>query len=114
MIGAILRAQFLSMRSFRLRSHRGSSILTMITGLVFYGFWGMIAFGAEAFFSDSGNRDLFPTVLSTGLMVVFLYWQLAPIATASMGSSLDLRKLLVYPVPREKLFLVEVLLRFTT
>ncbi len=114
MIGAILRAQFLSMRSFRLRSHRGSSIFTMLTGLFFYGFWGMIAFGAEAFFANNGNRDLFPTVLATGLMAIFLYWQLAPIATASMGSSLDLRKLLVYPVPREKLFLVEVMLRFTT
>ena len=114
MIGAILRAQLLSMRSFQLRSHRGSSILTMLTGLIFYGFWGMIGFGAEQFLADNGNRDLFPPVLSTGLMVVFLYWQLAPIATASMGSSLDLRKLLVYPVPRDKLFLVEVLLRFTT
>jgi ABC-2 type transport system permease protein len=31
-----------------------------------------------------------------------------------MGASLDLRKLLVYPVPRRSLFLVEILLRITT
>ena len=31
-----------------------------------------------------------------------------------MGSSLDLRKLLLYPAPHRQLFLVEVLLRFTT
>ena len=37
-----------------------------------------------------------------------------PILSASMGSSLDMRKLLVYPAPHGKLFLVEVLLRLTT
>ena len=37
-----------------------------------------------------------------------------PILSASMGSSLDMRKLLVYPVPHGKLFQVEVLLRLTT
>ncbi|MDQ2901090.1 MAG: hypothetical protein M3Y07_15020 [Acidobacteriota bacterium] len=114
MIAAILRAQLLSMRSFRLRSRMGGSIFSALTGLIFYGFWAVLAFGAEAFFSNADNRELFPIVLSTGLMIVFLYWQLAPVATASMGSSLDLRKLLVYPVPHEKLFFVEVLLRFTT
>ena len=31
--------------------------------------------------------------------------------SASLGASLDLKKLLVYPIPRDKLFLVEVLLR---
>ncbi|MGI8989404.1 MAG: hypothetical protein ACR2I2_07450 [Bryobacteraceae bacterium] len=114
MISAILRAQLLSMRSFRLRSRTGGSIFSALTGLIFYGFWAVLAFGAEAFFANPDNRELFPLVLSTGLAIVLLYWQLAPIATASMGSSLDLRKLLVYPVPHEKLFFVEVLLRFTT
>ncbi len=102
------------MRTLRLGSRRGGSIFTAITGIVFYGFWALIAFGAQAFFANADNRELFPIVLSTGLMTVFFYWQLAPIVTASMGSSLDLRKLLVYPIPREKLFFVEVLLRFTT
>ncbi|MDQ6705259.1 MAG: hypothetical protein M3Z85_04745 [Acidobacteriota bacterium] len=114
MISAIFRAQLLSMRSFRLRSRMGGSIFSALTGLIFYGFWAVLAFGAEAFFANADNRELFPLVLSTGLMIVFFYWQLAPIATASMGSSLDLRKLLVYPIPHEKLFLVELLLRFTT
>ena len=34
--------------------------------------------------------------------------------SASMGASLDFRKLLVYPIPHRKLFLIEVLLRLTT
>src|SRR5471030_1514519 len=37
-----------------------------------------------------------------------------PILSASMGSSLDMRKLLVYPAPHGKLFFVETLLRLTT
>ncbi|MDQ6665822.1 MAG: hypothetical protein M3Z23_15690 [Acidobacteriota bacterium] len=114
MIAAILRAQLLSMRSFRLRSRMGGSIFSALTGLIFYGFWAVLAFGAQAFFANAGNREMFPLVLSTGLAIVFFYWQLAPVATASMGSSLDLRKLLVYPVPHEKLFFVELMLRFTT
>jgi ABC-2 type transport system permease protein len=47
-------------------------------------------------------------------MLIFLYWQLAPIISASLGASLDLKKLLIYPVPHRKLFVIEVLLRLTT
>src|ERR1017187_4168154 len=37
-----------------------------------------------------------------------------PVLSASMGSALDLRKLLLYPIPHQELFLVEVLLRLIT
>ena len=47
-------------------------------------------------------------------MFAMLYWQLAPVLSASFGASLDLRKLLVYPIPHRKLFTVEILLRLTT
>src|SRR6185369_16411875 len=49
-----------------------------------------------------------------GLLAICAYWQLMPILSASMGSALDLRKLLAYPIPHRKLFTVEVLLRITT
>ena len=42
------------------------------------------------------------------------YWQLAPVISASFGASLDLRKLMAYPIPRGRLFLVEILLRTIT
>ncbi len=47
-------------------------------------------------------------------MFVMLYWQLRPVISASFGASLDLRKLLAYPIPARKLFIVEILLRITT
>lgn len=52
--------------------------------------------------------------LPVGLAGACAYWQLMPVLSASMGSSLDLRKLRVYPVPHRKLFAIEALLRLTT
>jgi hypothetical protein len=46
MIFAILRAQFLSMR-LRAGGRRSGAVFSAITGLVFYGFWGFLAFGAS-------------------------------------------------------------------
>lgn len=111
MILAILRAQLLSMR---LRvARRGGAIFTALSSLVFYGFWTFLAVAALAYFAEPSNAPNFLPVLSSGLLFVMLYWQLAPVVSAGFGASLDLRKLRVYPIPRGKLFSVEVLLRMT-
>ena len=114
MIAAILRAQWLSMRSFRLGSRRRSAIISILTALVWYGFWTVLAYLSEQFTESAEAIDLIRTGLPAGLMFIFLYWQLAPIVSASLGASLDLKKLLIYPVPHQKLFVIEVLLRLTT
>lgn len=114
MILAILSAQLLSMRSFRLDSRRRGAIFSILTAVVWYGFWTVLAFAAEEFTADPSSRQGISRGLAIGLMLIFMYWQLAPMVSASMGASLDLKKLLVYPVPHEKLFFVEVLLRLTT
>ena len=68
-----------------------------------------------AFLGVSGaSADKLRLWLPLGALAVCLYWQVMPILSASMGSSLDMRKLMVYPVPHAKLFQVEVLLRLTT
>jgi len=112
-IAAILRAQLLGMR-LRSGTRRGAAVFAGLTGLVFYGFWAFLAWGAMLFFSLADQAPFFLPVLSSGLMFVMLYWQLAPVLSASFGASLDLRKLLVYPIPHSRLFLVEILLRITT
>jgi ABC-2 type transport system permease protein len=112
MIGAILRAQLLSMRP---RTGRGGGLaFSSITGLIFYGFWAFLGWGAMLFFSSPNQAPFFVPVITSGLAFVMLYWQLAPIISASFGASLDLRKLLAYPIPHGKLFLIEILLRITT
>jgi len=113
-IAAILRAQFLSMRSFRLDSRRRGAIFSILTSLIWYGIWIFVAFIAEDFFSSAETGTLIRRGFPAGLMFVFLYWQLTPIMSASLGASLDLKKLLIYPVPHAKLFAIEVLLRLTT
>jgi len=109
MIAAILRAQILSMRMAPTRG----AIFSVITGVLWYGFWGFLAAFVGLWTAVSDPVRL-RTVLPTDALFVCLFWQLVPILTAAMGSALDMRKLLVYPIPDRKLFLVEVLLRLTT
>lgn len=114
MIAAILRAQWLSMRSFRLGSSRRAAIFSILTAVLWYGFWAALACAAEQFTASGESSATIPAALPIGLMLIFLYWQLAPIISASLGASLDLKKLLIYPIPHHKLFVIEVLLRLTT
>lgn len=114
MIRAILWAQWHSMRTLRVGTRVRGTIFSAITGLLFYGFWAMVGFGAEAFFANPDNNNLFKLALPMSLAAVVLYWQIAPVVSASLGASLDLKKLIVYPIPRERLFTVEILLRLAT
>ncbi|MGA3042269.1 MAG: hypothetical protein ABSF54_15915, partial [Bryobacteraceae bacterium] len=114
MIRAILRAQWLSMRISRLASGRRGAVFSLVVAVFWYGFWTLLAVVAEELTAAQGLRTAIVAWLPAGLLAVFAYWQLAPLASATMGTSLDLRKLLAYPVPRRSLFMVEILLRITT
>ena len=48
------------------------------------------------------------------MLMIFIYWQIVPIIMVSTGVSLDLTRLLVYPIPHGQLFTIEVILRVTT
>ena len=113
MIAAILRAQWLSMRSFSMGSRRSATAVSALIGFVFYGFWVLGAVAIGAFLATSQDATWLPILIPVALLTVMMYWQIAPVISASLGASLDLKKLLVYPIPHEKLFQVEVLLRLT-
>jgi ABC-2 type transport system permease protein len=109
MIAAILRAQWLSMRRVSSRS----LVVNIIAGVLWYGVWMVVAAAVGttvAFASDAQLRRYLPL----GMLAAMAYWQLMPVLSASMGSSLDLRKLLAYPLPHARLFFIEVVLRITT
>jgi ABC-2 type transport system permease protein len=112
-IAAILRAQLLSMR-LRVGVRRGGSIFSLVTGCIFYGFWALLAWAAMEFFSDPAALPQLKTLLPAALLLIFVYWQVSPVISAGFGATLDLRKLLAWPVPHSRLFLIEVLLRLTT
>src|SRR5579863_6243297 len=97
----------------RTGTRRAGAVFSVITGSLFYGLWTFLAFGAVAFFADPANAPNFLPVLSSGLLFVTGYWQLVPVISAGFGASLDMRKLLVYPIPPGRLFTVEILLRLT-
>jgi ABC-2 type transport system permease protein len=109
MIAAILRAQLLSMR---IGASRGA-IFSLITSFIWYGFWCSVSYSAYTLAHAFGSAELRLGV-PAGLLLIFLYWQLVPVISGSMGSALDMRKLLIYPAPHRKLFMVEVLLRLAT
>ncbi|SPE30044.1 conserved membrane hypothetical protein [Candidatus Sulfopaludibacter sp. SbA6] len=108
MIAAILRAQMLSMRW---SAGRGA-VFGILTGVIWYGLWTGAAAAAGALASLT-NASQLHSYLPLAFLGICGYWQIVPVLSASMGSGLDMRKLLVYPAPHGKLFLVEILLRLT-
>jgi ABC-2 type transport system permease protein len=106
MIAAILWAQ---LRSMRLGARRGATV-GVVAGTLWYGLWsllGCLAFGA----ASAAEAAELEYALPLAFLAVLLYWQVVPVISASMGSGLDMRKLLAYPVPHGRLFVAELLLR---
>jgi ABC-2 type transport system permease protein len=110
---AIIWAQW---RSFINRSPllRRSFPLTGIVMALWYGLWALAAFTVGSVCATEHADDLLDRLLIPGLLLVTLYWQLIPILMASAGAGLDLRRLIVYPVPHRELFRIEVALRVTS
>jgi len=106
MIAAILRAQLLSMR---VGASRGA-IFSIITGVIWYGIWAVAAIAAGTLASSASANQLEHYAPLTFLGIC-AYWQIVPVISASMGSGLDIRKLLIYPAAHATLFEVELLLR---
>lgn len=108
---AILRIQWCSLWNFYPRASRSGLLFTITGTVLWYGFWATAAVGVAFLFASPASRGLFPQILHGGLLLATLYWQVVPILLASAGVSLDLKKLLVYPIPHNQLFTLEVLLR---
>ena len=79
-----------------------------------YGLWATLAAGAAVLVWHPARRVLLEAALPWALLLILVYWQLAPLLTASLGAALNLNKLLIYPIPERRLFVMEVLLRLTT
>ena len=107
---AILWAQWRTVRNFYPRGGIGWSAMI---GVVWYGFWVLAAFATARLLSGTSSLQLIKTAMPGALLIVFLYWQVVPLLLAATGSSLELRKLLVYPIPTDQLFSIEVMLRTT-
>lgn len=108
---AVLRIQWRSLRnSLRRRSERFGLVVSALVAIFWYGLWLAGAAGLFGFAVLTTDQRL-ARILPVLLLLVFFYWQLSPLLTASMGMSIDLRKMALYPIAVDTLFIVECLLR---
>ncbi len=113
-IRAVLRIQWLSMKnSLRRRSERLGLVFSILVTAIWYGFWAAGALGLFLFPLFAAPPQLVRAIPLI-LFFILLYWQGSPLLTASLGASIDLRKMALYPIDVRTLFLVECLLRLVT
>ncbi len=111
-VRAILSAQWRTLRNFYPR-HRGGVLFSALISVIWYGGWTVGSFAIASILSEWKLVARLPQIMTGGLLVVFLYWQVTPLLLATTGASLDLKRLLVYPIPRGQLFAIEVMLRLS-
>jgi ABC-2 type transport system permease protein len=111
---AIVWAQWRSTRNHFPRANLSGLIFTAVLTTFWYGAFAFLAVLAAILLSRPAEISAFHQILPPALLLCFLYWQVIPVLLSSMGASLDLRKLLVYPIPERALFAIEVILRVTT
>jgi ABC-2 type transport system permease protein len=111
---AIVWAQYRALFNFYSRGHVASLVFTVVMSVLWYGMVAAGAFFVALLLSNPARSELAQRVVPIGLAAALGYWQIVPIILAATGASLDLKKLVVYPVAHSHLFLLEVLLRFTT
>lgn len=108
---AIVWAQWRSARNYFPKSD-SATVLTVVIGLLWYGLWAFGAWAVSLLCRDSDVATL-SRFLPGMLLLGTLYWQVIPLLMASTGHSLEIRKLIVYPIVHRELFVLEVILRVT-
>ena len=99
--------------AFRERSQRRGFAASIVFGGLWYGFWIAAAAICTAAPHLIGTED-FEGALGGLLVLAMAYWQLSPLITLSLGASLEMRKLALYPASVPTLFFMECLLRIWT
>ena len=110
---AILWAQFRGIfNSYGAR--KGGSWFSTILTLGWYLICVFLAWVIFKLISETKDQAKVLTLLKSGMLLATGYWQMVPVMLATTGLSLDLRKLIVYPIPHTQLYLLELLLRTST
>lgn len=109
---AILWAQWRSLRNFLPRRNIAGIALGSLLSLLTYGAFLVLSVFAAVLLMRASLPGL-AGYLPLGFFFVFLYWQAMPLFMAAGGLSLEMKKLLPYPIPAGALFGLEVLLRLS-
>lgn len=115
-VQAIVWAQYRVLFNFLTRGAK-NVVSTIFTAVFTLGWYGVFAFGAfllAKIASNPSDVEQMHLILAPLLLLGVIYWQIIPLILVSTGSSLDLKRLLPYPIPVRDLFFLEVVLRLTT
>jgi ABC-2 type transport system permease protein len=96
------------------RTSRLGFAFSATLSVVWYSGFVAVAAAAAFLLSDPDELSTIAKVLPGGLLLAFLYWQVVPLLLVQMGSAIETRKLVAYPIPHSELFALEVLLRVST
>lgn len=107
---AILWAQWRSIVNLP----RAGNLVNAAVTVLWYGAWTLAAIATGIHLSGPENIESVETAMPGALLLVFLYWQGIPVLLAATGASLEMKKVMIYPIPHSQLFGVEVLLRVST
>jgi ABC-2 type transport system permease protein len=111
---AILWAQWRCLRNFYARGNRGGLVAFSVLTALWYGAVASASAGVAYLIARIDDPAQLESWLAPGLFLAFLYWQVVPLMLAATGAAVDLKRVIVYPIPTRQLFAVEVLLRMTT
>jgi hypothetical protein len=111
-IKAIVWAQFRVMRNHMPRTGVGGVVMWIVTALWYCMFIGLAWLAATSI--PALPMEVLRQALPIALLALFLYNQTIPLLTLSTGWSLQINKLMVYPIRNSALFGLEVLLRITS
>ena len=113
-VRTVLWIQFKILRNMYPRRSTAQVIIMLVMGAVWYGLWSAGSVSAGIFLAQTTDLAFLSVLLPWALLMGFLYWQVIPIMMLSTGAAIDLKKILVYPIPRRQLFGLDVLLRLST
>ena len=111
---AIVWAQWRTIFNHYPRANKWSSGLTIALTLVWYAGWAAGALALAAKLSTLSDLNTGRVYLAYGLLLGFFYWQVVPLMLATAGIGLEMKKLVVYPIPHSQLFLLDAILRVST
>src|SRR5260221_122320 len=111
---AILWVQWRAPLDVFTKMGKGRTARFSIFTLVWYAGCAVAAVAVSLLISGTKEPDKVTLLLSNTLFFATGYWQFVPVMLATTGLSLELRKLIVYPIPHSQLYGLELLLRIST
>ncbi len=105
---AIVWAQWRAGRNRLLRGSPGRRLTALALFLLWYASWAAVTVWAARTAATTADPAGLHRLLERGLLVVFLYWQLIRVIALAAGAGLEWKRLLIYPVRANRLFLVEL------